>query len=74
MSALIESDETFTLTEDRSMAKKGSHDMQHAGGETVPVGIIISQGSRGEDLPRFAAYIWAPAPADAGDAAATLAA
>jgi len=56
------------------MAKKASHDMQLTEGETVPVGIIISQGSRAEDLPRFAAYIWAPAPTDAGDASATLAA
>jgi hypothetical protein len=66
--------EKLTRTEDRSMAKKASHDMQLTEGETVPVGIIISQGSRAEDLPRFTAYIWAPAPTDAGDASATLAA
>lgn len=27
-----------------------------------PVGIIISNGSRGEDTPRFAAYVWGPVP------------
>ena len=27
-----------------------------------PVGIIISSGPRGEDTPRFAAYVWGPVP------------
>lgn len=42
--------------------------------EPIPVGIIISQGSRAEDAPRFAAYIWAPAPTDAEVRATTRAA
>lgn len=29
-----------------------------------PLGIIISQGSREEQQPRFVAYIWGPAPDD----------
>jgi hypothetical protein len=27
-----------------------------------PMGIVISRGSRGEDAPRFAAYVWGPVP------------
>lgn len=27
-----------------------------------PLGIVISQGSRAEATPRFAAYVWGPAP------------
>ena len=27
-----------------------------------PLGIVISQGSRVEETPRFAAYVWGPAP------------
>jgi hypothetical protein len=27
-----------------------------------PLGIVISQGSRAEEAPRFAAYVWGPAP------------
>ena len=27
-----------------------------------PVGIVISNGTRGEDAPRFAAYVWGPVP------------
>jgi hypothetical protein len=42
--------------------------------EQTPVGIIISQGTRVEDTPRFAAYIWGPAPTDAEILAATKAA
>ncbi len=45
-----------------------------AAAELPPVGIIISQGSRAEDAPRFAAYIWGPAPTDAETAASTRAA
>lgn len=29
---------------------------------TEPVGIVISSGTRGEDTPRFAAYVWGPVP------------
>ena len=28
-----------------------------------PVGIVISNGTRHEDVPRFAAYVWGPVPA-----------
>jgi hypothetical protein len=55
------------------MAKK--RDTQHADADqSTPVGIIISQGSRSEDAPRFAAYIWAPAPTDGDVSASTRAA
>lgn len=27
-----------------------------------PLGIVISQGSRAEQPPRFLAYVWGPAP------------
>ena len=30
--------------------------------EMEPLGIVISQGSRVEETPRFAAYVWGPAP------------
>ena len=30
--------------------------------EMEPLGIVISQGSRVEQTPRFAAYVWGPAP------------
>jgi hypothetical protein len=51
------------------MAKK--RDTHTDAALSTPVGIIISQGSRVEDAPRFAAYIWAPAPTDADADAAT---
>ena len=32
-----------------------------------PMGIVISRGSRAEEVPRFTAYVWGPAPdAEAG--------
>lgn len=35
-------------------------------GDTIdakdPIGIVISNGSRTEDAPRFAAYVWGPVP------------
>jgi hypothetical protein len=55
------------------MAKKRDSHQPEADLST-PVGIIISQGSRAEDAPRFAAYIWAPAPTDADAATSTRAA
>lgn len=30
--------------------------------EQEPVGIIISGGSRAEEVPRFSAYVWGPVP------------
>ena len=32
--------------------------------EQEPVGIVISRGSRDERAPRFAAYVWGPAPTE----------
>jgi len=29
---------------------------------TEPVGIVISNGTRHQDMPRFAAYVWGPVP------------
>ena len=29
---------------------------------TEPVGIVISNGTRHENAPRFAAYVWGPVP------------
>ena len=29
-----------------------------------PLGIIISRGSRAEEVPRFAAYVWGPVPSE----------
>jgi hypothetical protein len=29
---------------------------------TEPVGIVISNGTRHEEVPRFAAYVWGPVP------------
>ena len=34
-----------------------------------PLGIVISQGSRVEQAPRFWAYVWGPAPEAEADAA-----
>jgi hypothetical protein len=31
-------------------------------GSQEPLGIVISRGSRAEEAPRFAAYVWGPAP------------
>ncbi len=34
-----------------------------AGNETdEPIGIVISSGTRTDDAPRFAAYVWGPVP------------
>jgi hypothetical protein len=32
------------------------------GPEQEPIGIVISRGSRQEDVPRVFAYVWGPAP------------
>jgi hypothetical protein len=32
------------------------------GPEQEPIGIVISRGSRQEDIPRVFAYVWGPAP------------
>ena len=38
---------------------------------TEPLGIVISSGSRDEESPRFAAYVWGPVPeAELGEALA----
>lgn len=38
-----------------------------------PLGIVISQGSRAEQPPRFLAYVWGPAPQEEIDAPARAA-
>jgi len=38
-----------------------------------PLGIVISQGSRAEQSPRFLAYVWGPAPETDIDAPARAA-
>jgi hypothetical protein len=30
--------------------------------EQEPMGIVISRGSRAEDVPKFSAYVWGPVP------------
>jgi hypothetical protein len=35
---------------------------QKAAATDEPMGIVISQGSRAEDPPRFSAYVWGPVP------------
>jgi hypothetical protein len=38
-----------------------------------PLGIVISQGSRAEQEPRFLAYVWGPAPETDGEVSARAA-
>jgi hypothetical protein len=38
-----------------------------------PLGIVISQGSRAEQAPRFFAYVWGPAPEPDADVPARAA-
>jgi hypothetical protein len=33
--------------------------------EREPIGIVIADGSRGDTVPRFAAFVWGPVPEDA---------
>ncbi len=33
-----------------------------------PMGIVISSGSQGDDVPRFSAYVWGPVPEADADA------
>jgi hypothetical protein len=35
---------------------------QTKGAEQEPIGIVISNGSRREDVPTVFAYVWGPAP------------
>ncbi len=32
--------------------------------EREPIGIVIADGSRGDAVPRFAAFVWGPVPDD----------
>ncbi len=32
--------------------------------EGEPIGIVIADGSRGDAVPRFAAFVWGPVPED----------
>jgi hypothetical protein len=41
---------------------------RHLDEQEEPMGIVISRGSRAEAEPRFSAYVWGPAPEQAGDA------
>lgn len=41
--------------------------------ETEPVGIVISRGSRGEEAPKFSAYVWGPAPETVSEGASKAA-
>ncbi|MFL5576165.1 MAG: hypothetical protein ACJ79S_09385 [Gemmatimonadaceae bacterium] len=50
-----------------------SSDMQHAP-VSEPVGIVISNGAREIETPRFWAYVWAPAPQGADEAPSKVAA
>jgi hypothetical protein len=41
---------------------EGTNPKLSADESTEPVGIVISNGTRREDAPRFAAYVWGPVP------------
>ncbi len=36
-----------------------------------PIGIVIADGSRGDAIPRFAAFVWGPVPDDLLDVPTT---
>jgi len=36
--------------------------------EREPIGIVIADGSRGDTVPRFAAFVWGPVPEELLDA------
>lgn len=44
-----------------------------AAAQPEPIGIIISRGERSQDVPRFWAYVWGPAPETAPELAPDLA-
>ena len=46
------------------MSKRTSTAAVKQGGQeaTEPIGIVISSGTRVENQPRFAAYVWGPVP------------
>ena len=41
--------------------------------EQEPLGIVISRGSRTEDVPRFSAYVWSDVPEQPSEPAARAA-
>ena len=43
------------------MMKNTDPQLQH---DEEPIGIVISRGPRDAQLPRFSAYVWAPAPTE----------
>jgi hypothetical protein len=45
------------IARERQMAQRRKAEV-----EQEPMGIVISRGSRGEQTPRFTAYVWGPAP------------
>lgn len=42
-------------------------DMDRNHQDQEPIGIVISRGTRVEDVPRFWAYVWGPAPTTTSD-------
>jgi len=38
--------------------------------EREPIGIVIADGSRGDAVPRFSAFVWGPVPDDVVEPAA----
>ena len=61
----------------RSRASSGSFhmkDMDRDQQDQEPIGSVISRGTRAEDVPRFWAYVWGPAPATASEVRAAHAA
>lgn len=51
------------------MAKQDGKISRNGKSSDEPVGIVISSGTRREDSPRFAAYVWGPVPESELDAA-----
>ena len=44
------------------MQKRAPKNTQKVAENAEPIGIVISRGSRLEETPRFAAYVWGPVP------------
>ncbi|PHX96933.1 MAG: hypothetical protein CK531_06115 [Gemmatimonadetes bacterium] len=51
------------------MTKQAGKISRNGKSSDEPVGIVISSGTRREDSPRFAAYVWGPVPESELDAA-----
>jgi hypothetical protein len=46
----------------RKRNEAGDRDSANGAEQAEAMGIVISNGARHEDPPRFAAYVWGPAP------------